>query len=71
MISGSDGTLPSPDTRYERLTVLGGSLSVPFGAVVARSEAAVYLDRIYRTAVSREFCRQENELVVLPVLTGA
>ncbi|HPX14648.1 MAG TPA: hypothetical protein PLS27_09870 [Treponemataceae bacterium] len=62
-----DGTLPSPDTRYERLTVLGGSLSVPFGAVVARSEAAVYLDRAFtaRPSAAEFAVIRKNELVAL------
>ncbi len=62
-----DGVLPQLETRYERFTVLGGSFSKPFGPVLARIEAAVYLDRAFSTRPSAtEFgSMRKNELVGL------
>lgn len=47
----STGQLQSVDITpvYERMAVTGGSLSTTLGSVVARSEAAVYLDRSFNT----------------------
>lgn len=62
-----EGALPLPETRYEYFIVLGGSLSIPLGPVLARTEAAVYLDRAFTTRLSAtEFgSTRKNELVGL------
>ncbi len=62
-----EGPLPLPETRYRRFTVIGGSLGKPFGPVLARTEAAVYLDRAFTTRPSAgEFASErKTELVGL------
>ncbi len=61
------GSLPLPETHYERFTVIGGSFSKPLGPVLARTEAAVYLDRSFTTRplVGEFGIARKNELVSL------
>ena len=44
------GSALTPDVEYERLTVVGGSLSTTLGPLVLRSEAAAYLERAFTRA---------------------
>lgn len=62
-----EGTLSSPITSYERFTVIGGSLGKPLGPVLARAEAAFYLDRAFTARQSpAEFgIVRKNELIGL------
>lgn len=62
-----EGALPLPITSYKRFTVIGGSLSKTLGPMLARAEAAVYLDRSFTALQSPvEFgIVRKNELVGL------
>ncbi len=47
-----EGNAPLLQTRYQRITVIGGSVGKPIGPVLARAEAVVYLDRAFTTRPS-------------------
>ncbi len=48
------GAVTSPESRYYRYTVTGGSFSTTLGPVVLRGETAVYLDREFSALSSGE-----------------